>query len=66
MGFWFATEILSKSKWYLFLNPFQVPGQMTAAAWSGIVYQNRIMLAVGSVIAILYGLYNLQKREKFI
>jgi hypothetical protein len=39
---------------------------MTEAAWYGIVYQNRIMLAVGSVIAILYGLYNLQKREKFI
>jgi len=66
MGFWFGTEVLSKSKWNLFLNPFQVPDQMTEAAWYGIVYQNRIMLAVGSVIAILYGLYNLQKREKFI
>ena len=66
MGFWFGTEVLSKSKWNLFLNPFLVPDQMTEAAWSGIVYQNRIMLAVGSVIAILYGLYNLQKREKFI
>jgi hypothetical protein len=66
MGFWLATETLSKSKWNLFLNPFQVPEQMTGAAWSGIVYQNRIMLAVGSIIAILYGLYNLQKREKFI
>ncbi len=66
MAFWIAAEALSKSKWNLFLNPFQVPDQMTAAAWSGIVYQNRIMLAVGSVLAILYGLYNLQNREKFI
>ncbi|MCK4550182.1 MAG: hypothetical protein KAU49_08420 [Candidatus Krumholzibacteria bacterium] len=66
MGFWVATDLLSKSKWNLFLNPFQVPDQLTEAAWAGIVYQNRIMLAVGSVIAILYGLYNLQKREKFI
>ena len=66
MAFWIAAEALSGSKWNLFLNPFRVPDQMTAAAWSGIIYQNRIMLAVGSMIAILYGLYNLQKREKFI
>ena len=66
MAFWIGAEALSTSKWNLFLNPFQVPDQMTAAAWSGIVYQNRIMLAVGSVLAILYGLYNLQNREKFI
>lgn len=66
MGFWIAEEALVNSKWNLFLNPFQVADQMTAAAWSGIVYQNRIMLAVGSVLAILYGLYNLQNREKFI
>ncbi len=66
MAFRVAAEALSKSKWNLFLNPFRVPDQMTAAAWSGIIYQNRIMLAVGSVIAILYGLYNLQNREKFI
>jgi hypothetical protein len=39
---------------------------MTEAAWSAVIYQNRIMLAAGSVIAILYGLYNLQNREKFI
>ena len=66
MGFWIAEEALVNSKWNLFLNPFQVADQMTAAAWSGIVYQNRIMLAVGSVLSILYGLYNLQNREKFI
>ena len=66
MAFWIAEEALVRSKWNLFLNPFQVPDQMTEAAWSGIVYQNRIMLTVGSVIAILNGLYNLQKREKFI
>ncbi len=66
MAFWIATESLSKSKWNLFLNPFRVPDQMTEAVWSGIVYQNRIILAVGSIIAILWGLYNLQKREKFI
>jgi len=66
MTFWIAAEAMSKSKWNLFLNPFRVPGDMTEAAWSGIIFQNRIILAVASVIAILWGLYNLQKREKFI
>jgi len=66
MGFWIAAETLSRSKWNLFLNPFRVPDQMTAAAWAGIISQNRIMLSVGSAIAILWGLFNLQNREKFI
>jgi hypothetical protein len=66
MAFWIAVEALARSKWNLFLNPFRVPDQVTEAAWSGIIFQNRIMLAAGSVIAILWGLYNLQKREKFI
>jgi hypothetical protein len=66
MAFWIGGEALSRSKWNLFLNPFHVPDQMTAAAWSGIIYQNRIMLSVGSLIAILWGLFNLQNREKFI
>jgi hypothetical protein len=66
MAFWIAEEALVQSKWNLFLNPFRDPEQMTAAAWSGIIYQNRIMLAVGSAMAILWGLYKLQHREKFI
>jgi hypothetical protein len=66
MTFWIAAEALSRSKWNLFLNPFRVPDQLTAAAWSDIIRQNRIILAVGSVAAILWGLFNLQKREKFI
>jgi hypothetical protein len=66
MAFWIAAEALSRSKWNLFLNPFRVPDQLTAAAWADIIRQNRIMLAVGSVAAILWGLFNLQKREKFI
>jgi hypothetical protein len=28
--------------------------------------KNRIFLAVGSLLFVLYGLFNLQKREKFI
>jgi hypothetical protein len=66
VGFWFATEVLSKSKWNLFLNPFAVPTDISEAIWAGIVFDNRVMIAVGSALAVLAGLYNLQRREKFI
>lgn len=66
MGFWIASEPLRRSKWNLFLNPFDVPTDISEAVWAGIVFDNRVILAVGSALAILAGLYNLQKREKFI
>ncbi|MDD3643321.1 MAG: hypothetical protein PHQ19_07670 [Candidatus Krumholzibacteria bacterium] len=66
MGFWLASVPLSKSKWNLFLNPFAIPTDMSESIWAGIVFDNRVMIAVASVLAILAGLYNLQKREKFI
>lgn len=65
-AFWIAASSLAGSKWNLFLNPFLVPDRMTGGAWALIVHQNRIMLSVGSIAAILYGLFNLQNREKFI
>lgn len=59
-------EPLEKSKWNVFLNPFKIPNNVTETAWSGIVADNRIILAVAIVLFLLAGLYNLQKREKFI
>jgi hypothetical protein len=59
-------EPLEKSKWNVFLNPFKIPDNVTETAWSGIVADNRIILAVAIVLFLLAGLYNLQKREKFI
>lgn len=66
MAFWISSDALSKSKWNLFLNPFSVPSDVSEAIWAGIVFDNRVMIAVASALAILAGLYNLQKREKFI
>ena len=57
---------LEKSKWNVFLNPFRIPDNVTETAWSGIVTDNRIILMVAIVLFLLTGLYNLQKREKFI
>jgi len=66
LAFWIASGILGNSKWDIFLNPFQIPSDINEAIWAGIALDNRIFLFVGTIIWILYGLLNLQKREKFI
>ena len=64
MTFWIAAEPLSGSKWNLFLNPFS--DYQNEAAFASTLLKNRIYLSVGSAISLLYGLLNLQKRERFI
>jgi len=59
-------EPLEKSKWNVFLNPFQIPSDVTETAWPNIVLNNRIILITATIVLLLAGLYNLQKREKFI
>jgi hypothetical protein len=64
--FFVLNEPLSKSKWNLFLNPYNVPADMNLSVWMNVVHQNRLMLATGAIIALLWGLTNLQQREKFV
>lgn len=64
--FFILNEPLAKSKWNLFLNPYAVPADMNLTVWKNVVQQNRLILAIGSVIALLWGLINLQQREKFV
>ena len=59
-------DSLARTQWNVSLNPFQLPGNFNEIIWQGIVTKNRIFLGVGSIVSILYGLYNLQKREKFV
>lgn len=58
--------VLQNSKWNIFLNPFSIPVGMSENAWKSIVQDNRIILFVGIVLALLGGLTSLQKRERFI
>ena len=64
--FFILNEPLKLSKWNIFLNPFDVPSDMSTGIWMNLVFQNRIMLLIGSVVAILWSLINLQKREAFV
>ena len=66
LAFWISSGILENSKWNIFLNPFQIPSEMNEAIWMDLTLNNRLYLVAGTIIALLYGLLNLQKREKFI
>jgi lysylphosphatidylglycerol synthetase-like protein (DUF2156 family) len=62
--FWILAEPLEESKWNIFLNPFRSPRSVSQTVWMNIILMNRIYLIIGSVIAVLWGLTNLQNREK--
>jgi len=59
-------DAIERTQWNVFLNPFQIPNDFNEIIWQGLITKNRIFLVVGIVVFILYGLYNLQKREKFV
>ncbi|HET6557160.1 MAG TPA: hypothetical protein VFG54_07585 [Prolixibacteraceae bacterium] len=58
--------ILERTMWNIFLNPFDIPNNLNEMVWQETTLKNRIFLAVGSLLFVLYGLFNLQKREKFL
>ncbi len=59
-------DAVERTQWNVFLNPFQIPDNFNEIIWQGLITKNRIFLGTGIVVFILYGLFNLQKREKFI
>jgi hypothetical protein len=66
VGLLILSESLARTQWNVFLNPFELPNNMNQVIWEGIVFKNRVFLGIGMFVFILYGLYNLQKREKFV
>jgi hypothetical protein len=59
-------DAMERTQWNVFLNPFQIPNNFNEFIWQGLITKNRIFLGVGIIVFILYGLYNLQKRERFV
>ena len=64
--FWISSGVFEYSKWNIFLNPYNFPRDVYISVWDETVFYNRLYLFIGSVIAILGGLFRLQKRERFI
>lgn len=61
-----VSSSLDRTFWNVFHNPYAIPNQMNEVVWAKISNQNRLFLAVGSIIFLLGGLTNLQNREKFL
>lgn len=61
-----SEDLVENTQWDVFLNPFNMPRNMNETIWEGIIVKNRIFLSVSSLIFVLYGLFNLQKRERFV
>ena len=59
-------DAISNTQWNPFLNPFDIPNNLNEVIWEGTIRKNRIFLGIGMLVFILYGLFNLQKREKFV
>lgn len=59
-------DALARSQWNIFLNPMELPENFNPIIWEGIITRNRITLGIGMVIFLLWGLFNLQKRERFV
>ncbi|MFC2083674.1 hypothetical protein ACFLS9_01320 [Bacteroidota bacterium] len=66
LSFWISSGILEDSAWNIFLNPFDLPEEMSETIWETVITNNRIYLLVGTILSILYGLFKLQDREKFV
>ncbi|MDA3906633.1 MAG: hypothetical protein PF484_11215 [Bacteroidales bacterium] len=64
--FFILAEPLEYSKWNIFLNPLNTPSNLSHTVWQNVINQNRLMLIIVSVIAILGSMVNLQRREKFV
>ena len=64
--FFIFAEPLEYSPYNVFLNPFSEPRDMSEFIWLTIIFKNRIYLVVASALSLLYGMYNLQFREKFV
>ena len=64
--FFVFAEELEYSSWNVFLNPFTEPRGMSEFIWLNVILKNRIYLSIGTLLFLLYGMFNLQFREKFI
>jgi hypothetical protein len=45
---------------------FSEPNGMSEFIWLNIVFKNRLYLTIGTALCLLYGMFNLQFRGKFV
>lgn len=60
------TNMIERTFWNIMLNPFSIPYNFHPMIWQSIIIKSRIFLLSGSLIFMMIGLLNLQRREKFV
>lgn len=60
------SNFLANTQWDVFHNPYSIPQRMNEMVWAQISQKNRLFLGIGSLVFVLGGLTNLQRREKFL
>ncbi|MBN2090328.1 hypothetical protein JW964_12015 [candidate division KSB1 bacterium] len=63
---WITSEFIEGTRWDLFHNPFTESQNVNLQAYEEITFYNRIILLSGAIVTLLWGLLNLQKREKYV
>lgn len=63
---WFISAFLESSPWNVFLNPFELPSDMSETVWESVVLKHIRTWLIVAFVSVLGGLLNLQNREKFI
>lgn len=66
LGLWVFREPVQDAVWFPFLNPYAIPTDMPESIWADRVMYNRLSLTVGAAVFLLWGLFNLQNRERYV
>jgi len=61
-----ANGSMRSSFWNVFLNPFSMPNDIHPMIWQNTILKSRLFLIIGSIVWLMIGFLNLQKREKFV
>ena len=61
-----ANGQIANSYWNIFLNPFSIPSNIHPIIWQNTILKSRLFLLIGSIVWLMIGFFNLQKREKFV
>lgn len=57
---------LGESQWNLFLNPYLTNTKTNPMIWTKILTNNKIFVSILSIVTLVWGLLNMQRRERFI
>lgn len=60
------TDMVERTFWNIMLNPFSTPNSIHPMIWQNTIVKSRIFLLTGSLVWMMIGLLNLQRREKFV